>query len=344
LGNPIPRQEVFDTYWKFAAERQLIFYRRLLGHRKPWTKDKILQDYKFCNSFRASDRTSQFLLKRVIYNKELSQEPEDIIFRLLLFRFFNKPETWLLLENLYGDPKISNFDVQRWYRDMDNGDGLFSGAYMLCGVKTFGFDKKHGNYLALVKHMMDDGIIPRILNAETLEDVYKSLYGYPLVGKFHAYQITTDMNYSPVVNFEENSFTMAGPGAERGIQKCFSSVDGLSCEETIHWMRDHQEENFLRLGYSTEHVWLWGRPLQNIDIQNVFCETDKYCRVAFPDLDAGGKTRIKSSFKPLPSHMRKEELFYPPKWGINSKLEKLPDVPPAENSEDDEDLPWKMTW
>lgn len=62
------RQEVYDLYWYFAAERQNIFYNKLNGMEEPWTDDPILQEYKFCNAYRASDRVSQYLLKNVIYN------------------------------------------------------------------------------------------------------------------------------------------------------------------------------------------------------------------------------------------------------------------------------------
>src|SRR5437867_2269407 len=53
--------EVFDTYWKFAFERQAIFFRRANAEPWPWTIDPILSDYKFTNVYRASDRISQFL-------------------------------------------------------------------------------------------------------------------------------------------------------------------------------------------------------------------------------------------------------------------------------------------
>lgn len=46
------RQEVYDLYWYFACERQNIFIKKLNGEPAPWTNDKILQEYKFCNSYR----------------------------------------------------------------------------------------------------------------------------------------------------------------------------------------------------------------------------------------------------------------------------------------------------
>lgn len=338
-----PRAEVFDAYWHLAAERQRVFYRRLHGYEAPWTEDEIIKNHRFCNSFRASDRVSQYLIKHVIYGEHLSQEPRDVIFRILLFRFFNLESTWDLLESLYGDPRISNFDVEKWYKEMDAGSqgrGLFNGAFMLCGIKTHGYDKKHGNYLGLVNDMVKAGLPELIIEASSMEEIYKALNGYPLVGKFLSYQIATDLNYSDVVMLDDNSFTMAGPGAVRGVEKVFSDTGGKSPEYLIQWMRERQEGEFTSRGVPLDIAWLWGHKLQNIDIQNLFCETDKYCREKFPEIGAGPK-RIKQGFKEgVPA--QRSSLFYPPKWGINDKLLELPSIAPldAVKPEEATDLPW----
>src|SRR5216684_506857 len=58
---------VFESFWKFATERQAIFYRRLATRSSRWTTDHTLATFKFTNVYRASDRVSQFLIRRVIY-------------------------------------------------------------------------------------------------------------------------------------------------------------------------------------------------------------------------------------------------------------------------------------
>jgi len=81
-------------------------------------------------------------------------------------------------------------------------------------------------------------------------------------------------------------------------------------------MADRQQSEFDRLELSF-HT-LWGRPLQLIDCQNLFCEVDKYARINHPEI-AGitGRTRIKQKYrvnpKPIP-------LWYPPKWGLNERI------------------------
>ena len=87
---------VFDTYWRFAAERQDIYFKRVEGRSEPWTSDPVLKENKFTNAYRASDRVSQYLIKEVMYGRALA--PRDSLLRILLFKFFNKIETWELIE------------------------------------------------------------------------------------------------------------------------------------------------------------------------------------------------------------------------------------------------------
>lgn len=142
---------------------------------------------------------------------------------------------------------------------------------------------------------------------------------YPTIGTFLAYQYAIDINYSELVNFNEMEFVIAGPGAKAGIRKCFSNSEEYSQEYIIRYMCEYQKEEFRRLGLN--FVTLWGRELQLIDCQNIFCETDKYSRVKYPDiLDCSGRTRIKQKYRMKED---KIEYFYPPKWGINDKIGKI---------------------
>ena len=83
-------------------------------------------------------------------------------------------------------------------------------------------------------------------------------------------------------------------------------------------MTERQEEELARLGLP--FGGLWGRPLHAIDCQGLFCETDKYCREAAPEL-ASARKRIKARFTPTPEPV---PLFFPPKWGINDALPARP--------------------
>lgn len=316
----LKKTKVYDTYWQFACERQNIFMRKLMGKKDNLTEDIILREYKFTNTYRASDRVSQYLIKNVIYQGGYTEE--DTIFRVLLFKTFNKIETWEKLENILGRLNYKNFDVDRYGKALnvffEQGEKLYSAAYIMAsGKSAFGHERKFMNHLMLIDYMMKDHITPKIMHCRNLEELYNTLLAYPTIGTFLAYQYAVDINYSELVNFDEMEFVVAGPGAKAGIRKCFSNSDEYSQEYIIRYMCEHQEEEFERLGL--KFATLWGRKLQLIDCQNIFCETDKYSRVKYPDIiDCNGRMRIKQRYR-----MREDKIafFYPPKWKINDKIE-----------------------
>ncbi|MDO8452507.1 MAG: putative DNA base hypermodification protein, partial [bacterium] len=304
-----PRQDVYDTYWKLAAERQEIFFKKLKGLPPPFTKDPILNTYKFCNTYRASDRVSQFLIKDVIYGFKTIEE--DTLFRTFFFRLLNKIETWSALEQKLDRITLKNFDVGKYTQAIEglrkSGQAVYGNAFILCANKAFGYDKKHENHLALLEHVfVKTKKALELINSKSLEDLFKNLRELPLIGNFMAYQIAIDFNYSEVFNFSENDFTIAGPGAIRGIRKCFESTNGKDNDYVISHMVENQEKEFERLGIKFKD--LWGRSMHAIDCQGMFCETDKYSRVHFPDLKSN-RTKIKTKFKPSPNLI---SYFYPP--------------------------------
>lgn len=311
----VPRPEVYETFWKFACERQRIFEQRIAGLPGPWTDDPILRTYKFCNAFRASDRVSQYLIRDVIYDGE-ERSAEDTVLRIVLFRLFSRERTWELIEELTGGLSVATFDEQAIGRmlddEMDADRRIYTSAFILCANSAFGHARKHANHLSLISTMLKGGALWKAVEAsDSLEAVYNALLAYPLIGPFMAYQIATDLNYSEVIDFSEDEFTVAGPGSERGIRKVFLDTGGARNAEIILDMVDRQEDACDELGLVPPT--LFGRRLHAIDVQNLFCEVDKYCRVAFPEL-ASNRTKIKATFVPSSAPL---QLFYPPKWGVD---------------------------
>lgn len=308
-----PRPRIYDTYWQFAAERQNIFYKKFAGREPPHSTDPIFQTYKFCNVYRAADRVSQYLIKDVIYEHETSAE--DTLFRIFLFRLLNKPATWQKLEQEFGQVSLKNFQPQRYSKFLttlrEQGETIYGNAFILCATKAFGFDIKHDNHLELLeKVFVKDRVDQRLLTAKSLQELFLTLRTLPLIGDFMAYQIAIDINYSPVINFDENDFTVAGPGAVRGIKKCFVDSGGYSNPEIIMWMVANQQREFERLGLKFQQ--LGHRPLHAIDCQGLFCETDKYLRAARPELKSG-RQRIKAKYTATPKPIK---YFFPPKWHV----------------------------
>ena len=167
--SPAEPTEVFETYWHFAAKRQELFFNKALGLSSPWTEDTILQTYKFTNAYRASDRVSQYLIRHVIYTG--SQETEEVFFRTILFKIFNRIETWELMSEAVGgitwhDYKHSAYE-KVLSRAMAKGKSIYSAAYMMpSGSSQFGSPRKHINHLRLLESMMKEDLPEKILQEE----------------------------------------------------------------------------------------------------------------------------------------------------------------------------------
>lgn len=317
MRHPTVRPAVYRTYWAFAAERHAVFERRLRDAEDPWTPDPILQTHRFCNAFRAADRVSQHLIQHAAYG-DPSADADDIFLRVVLHRLFCRPTTWDLLERELGSISATTFQVPEYTtvldRAFDSGQRLYTGAYILCANRAYGFDRKHHNHLALLDAMLKSRLPDRISRAASLRAVYEELIAWPLIGPFLAYQLAIDLNYSSLVHFSEDSFTVPGPGALRGLQKVFVDTGGRSPADLVMWLVDRQATVVDELGIAPPQ--LFGRRLHAIDCQNLLCEVDKYCRVAFPELTSN-RTRIKQRFVPDPEPYK---LWFPPEWGINDEI------------------------
>jgi hypothetical protein len=307
---------VFDTYWRFAAERLAMFYRRYSDPAGPWTSDPILRTYRFTNAYRAADRVSQYLIAEVQARQDRPQTPRELFFRTMLFKIFNRIETWEALETRFGPLEWRRLDLSKLDRALEDlrlrGRKIYSAAYIMPSP-ALGHERKHSNHLALLKKMMEDRLPERVRQAPSLRSIYELILRYPGLGPFLAFQYTIDLNYSRMLDFEESEFVVAGPGALDGISKCFADTNGANAEDIIHWVTDRQDAEFARLGL--DFAGLFGRRLQPIDCQNLFCEISKYARVAHPEVGGiSNRTRIKQNYRP--SDRATPMPMFPERWGL----------------------------
>lgn len=316
----LQRTPVYDLYWRFACERQAIYFRRLEGGGSPWTDDPILQSFKFTNAYRAADRVSQYLIRRVIYDERYPDAPAEVVFRTLLFKFFNKISTWELLEQRFGLLTWQSFDPHAYDQVLTeaaaSGTRVYSAAYIIPPVSLDQTRTKHRGHLKLLALMFEAGFVSRLQQSRDLRAVFELLKSFPSLGDFLAFQLAIDLNYTNVIDHDEASFVVAGPGARDGLAKTFRDAEAVPAEALIAHMMEEQDSEFARLGLSFRS--LWGRPLQLIDCQNLFCEISKYTRVSHPEITGlSGRTRIKQMFRPQGTPT---QPWFPPKWGLNDRI------------------------
>jgi hypothetical protein len=286
------------------------------------TDDPIIANYRFTNSYRVLDRVTQYLLTHVVYDEERSAR--DTLLRILLFKIFNKIETWDLLAAEFGPLGECVFDVSVFDKFLRSaradGRRIYSNAYItppIIGVEG----PKHLGHLRWLDRVLEDGLDVELATTDSLSEIYERLARYDGFGPFLAYQLAVDVAYSPLTSATEDDFMVAGPGAIDGVTKCFPTAGKRDVPRIIYTVCDEQDLWFEHFGIN--FPYLLGRRLRPIDCQNLFCEISKYARVAHPEITGSqGRTRIKQSYRPSRSPM--PELFLPPKW--NSTTSRVVDA------------------
>ena len=309
---------IYPVLWRFSSERHRIYLRRIAGDTHPWTDDPVLSDYKFTNAFRAADRVSQYLI-RLIYSDPDAGD-DTLFLRTMLFKIFNKIDTWESIVSNLGLPGTHNFNYEGCERLLSRlrreRISIYSAAYIMpSGGRSGG--PKHQMHLHLIRKMLEDHLPAKLGEAKSLLEAYNLLLGYSTLGPFLAFQYAIDLNYTALMNHPEQDFVVAGPGALDGLSKCFGSLGDYSPSDAILWLSDTQEREFER--YGLDFDGLWGRPLQPIDVQNLLCEVSKYTRATHPEIRGKyGRKRIKQRFIMTGTLPRP---FFPPKWSLNQRIE-----------------------
>lgn len=189
----VPNDATFKYYFYFIQERMNIFWKKFENSNN-LTDDPILQTFKFTNVYRACDRVSQYLIKNIIYKDFDRYTPEDVLLRILVFKVFNKIETWEYL-NEENEITTKTFNVQRLADALTRRQQtkpIFSNAYMMAGshAEYKGIPTKHQVWLQMIEDKFIKGKgIQKALKAKSMTDVYNQLRDYPLIGDFLAYPV-----------------------------------------------------------------------------------------------------------------------------------------------------------
>jgi hypothetical protein len=164
---------------------------------------------------------------------------------------------------------------------------------------------------------MKSSALSELLMAKTYEQCFWVMRKLPLHGGFIAMQHIVDLNYSNLINFDEDAFIWPGPGCMDGLSKCFgvrlkatNASDVKRATDILRHFVDNQEQHFKHIG--EKPVTLRDRRLKLVDLQNCACELDKLARVKFPkyNLERSKMKRGYDAAKAQPLMA----LMLPPKW------------------------------
>ena len=274
--------ENFDFYLYFICERMNIFWRRKNGESAPYSEDPLFNDHKFTNVYRALDRSSQYLLKNVIYNG-ITYSKEEMFWRILIYKHFNLPSTWDLLIDWFGDidKNITLDEISAFLKKkIQSGIAIYSNAYMMtsaflsgksgkyCHLKKNKWNKHEYYFYIFKQELIKEGKLEGILNAVSLEEMFNKMYEVTSFGEFTSYQYIQDLNYTEFFDFDDNGFCSAGVGTQRGIRRTFDIEGVPDFQEIIKWVHANFEDLLEQYGY--EFKGIPGHKPTIADLSNCF--------------------------------------------------------------------------
>lgn len=268
---------MLELYTHLVRERHSAWLRRQAGETGPWSDDPIIATTKFTNVFRVIDHGSQYLLT------EMLQEPglawEDVAFRAWAYRFTNRPEPWDTYRQLVGSmptlEQVREGVFEDALRMVDRaGVPLYSNAYMIhLGTENAGMSKLDFIVRTANREWQDDAWLS-LLEASRGDDrlQHRVLCQLPRVANFMALQILTDIGYVDPEH-DEDAFVVEGPGSLKGA-RLLDPI--LHYSKVFEIAQLHLElaapEVYLELPDGRKHY------PSLMDVQNTFCEFDKYVR------------------------------------------------------------------
>lgn len=294
----LPNWGLMNLLKFFLLEREHVRHERDAGAPRPWTEDRILQTYRFCNVRRRDDRVSKWVIDHII---EPYKHNSNLWFMLCCARWINWPPTLqgLMDEGLW---PVNHFDAEAFGdyidRRVDSGVKSWTGAYLITARQLpEGMGKGRWIAKAMLEPLtqeyvwhervwLKDFFLQDGITVENAIQAFKGAYGF---GTFMTGQVVADLTYSPLLCDAPDLYTYApiGPGSTRGLNRIYERgldkpISQAQFNDELRYVADEVEAQ-IDLGSPrlTLHDW-----------QNCMCEFDKYMRVY------NGTGRPRSTYKP----------------------------------------------
>lgn len=277
------RVKELKTFFFWMNERHNIWVKRKARENWPWTKDKILQTYKFTNVFRQLDRVTECWTDRWmrLLGQGKNMTNGEILFQLCVFRFFNWPETY---DTLY-------FNMRKWdvakaiellrKRKEEDFEQIFTGAYIVTGGGKG--EPKHETICNALQYLWErkNNFAKYIFKHQSMAYAVSRLQEIPTVGPFIAYEIVCDLSHTRILidAIDRGSWANPGPGAKRGIHRLLTGHKEIPSKGKPDYnevMRDLLAKFKTAMSADIKNcVW----PFEMREIEHSLCEYDKFRRV-----------------------------------------------------------------
>lgn len=289
--------DALDTLVYYLHERERVRLAKDRGDSRPWTKDPILQTFKFTNVIRANDWTTQQLM-RGWYEPNKNESLEHILLACGIARYFG---TWEFCEAV-GFPK-NGFDKERIRVLAETRmygkpkKPVFTSAYVITngGISDAKYNVVLDHYLTPFWHR-----VPKMVEIARTTGLFSavakemsSLPGFGGTG-FMTKEVLSDFILAThhVINWRDlYVWSPVGPGARRGINRLYGRPAEVKINDTkaLTELREIAEALAPRL-----EDWMpqFGEAYDLHGVQFALCELDKYMRAKT------GEGKPKNNYKP----------------------------------------------
>ena len=293
---PPHKQNELDSIVRFWIERHKIYLRRfVLEKERPWTKDPMLLNYRFCNIYREIDTVSEWVINNII--KPYEKHP-NLWFMLAAARLINWPDTLQELMDKGAWPE-GDYNADAFYKILskraDRKEKVVTGAYIVNSVFPKGVTPKDTRKVSYIPYYGLQGLWDKraLLAPAAKEGMGKFVqtmstsHGW---GAFMAYQVAVDLSYSKkwLGNAPDvHTYTSPGPGTTRGMARLMggSKVVEVRGAKLNKYMVNLREKMNARGKELVSAKWWTGdfrtgfAELSMPNVSNSLCEFDKYCRL-----------------------------------------------------------------
>lgn len=300
------KQKQLDQFFWWINERHSIYLKKTAGEKFPWTKNKILQEYKFTNVYRQLDRVTQEWTQR--YAKLLAMtkklKDEDILFQCCMFRLFNWPETYDALYFNFNTKWNLNqaLEILRIRKEEDH-EQIFTGAYIIpqAGREDPKFQVISEALDYVWKRKKE--FCQEIKEHGTMQHAVEVLQRVPTIGGFIGYEIACDLRHTRVLSHVRDALSWAnpGPGAIRGIHRLLTGTRKFKGKKPNYIAAMRELLKLALNGDVDKHVFKCEWPFEMREIEHSLCEFDKFMRVK------NGEGRPRSVYRP--PKPKQEEMF-----------------------------------
>lgn len=271
-------QENVKRFAKFIKARHEVYLARAAGKKKPWTKDEILQQYRFCNVYRELDTVTVWIAEN--WRSSYKDNP-NVWFAMAVARFINWPGTLAEFDPLPWNPEKVLAAINK---RKDAGDKVWTGAYMI-GTQGNARDKPSFVVYEVLDKLWGNRIQVRPREGDTLASFAHRLQSQYAFKGFMTGQVVADAKYVDphlLKAADWHTWAVSGPGSRRGMARLQGATFDPAAGEGWRPPTNERAWHAALIDLRERTIKLlpanW-EPLHAQDIQNCLCEFDKYERV-----------------------------------------------------------------